>query len=1016
MILKRGLLTIILLLALTMGASAQFYPSGADPAGVRWYQIKSPDYRIIYPEGLDSLALLYGRGLEAVKVPVGRSVGYEPNEAYRRPMPVVLHPFTAVANGSVAWTPRHMELYTGPDASAPDPMEWMTNLTIHESRHVAQMQFARDRGYGIFNWLVGEMFPGAMSALYPGPALFEGDAVVAETALTSMGRGRSADFLEYYRVSFAEGDFRDWYVWRWGSQKKYTPDYYRAGYMLVGGVRFDYDAPLFADRYYDLLHERRMPLPLFNLQRTVKDVSGRSLRDAWREIAAGRQLEWALDEAARAPFDDAKPLTAPDRRFSEYTRTVMAGDRILAVKTGMTASPRLVSVGRDGEVSVLRPFASSAGDLRYSGALDRVFWSETVQDPRWEMKSSSRIRSMNPDGKDVVTLTREGRLFNPAPSPVDSRVSVTEYPDFGGSAVLVLDGESGAELARYRAPDSLQVVETAWVDGRIVASGISPSGFGLYDASGGFAMLLAPTRAKIKQLESDGDKLYFVSDRLSVNELYRLQGGELKRMSNNRFGGSDFVVEAGTDSVTFAALTTGGRMLYRAAVKPVDEDTDRLYDYPMADGLSRQEAGLVRPDEAKPGEFSAPSRYRKLPHLIKVHSWAPVFVDSDAIASASFEQITASAGLGASVFFQNDLGTSYGEIGYHASYFKEDLKIPYWRHSGMLKYTYSGLYPVIELTGRFGERDAERYGFLVTKYAHSNAMSMISSTADSPSVSGTARIYIPWTFSEGGWLRGLVPQVSLSLTNDVVNTSDLYRVYRESIGEKIEGLTSFDHAVPGKSVPMGRATASLRGYSMLSRAEAGIYPRWGLGLEAGASMRPGLADLFSPSYYAFAYGYVPGFLDTHGVKLTATGVFVSQKRVADIAVRTLPRGFGGSSKAQSYLQARYPFHTTLTLDYALPFLPVDWSFAGPLAYIRNFEFTAHGDCAVYSGAENYSTGSLYSIGADLCVRLSNLAWIPYDTRIGVSYNYNGGSLWDAMTKVNIPLDRHCVSMILSVDL
>lgn len=1013
---KKVLISIMLLLALSSGARAQFYPSGADPAGVRWYQIKSPDYRILYPEGLDSLALVYGRALEAARTPVGRSIGYRPNEVYRRPMPVVLHPFTAVANGSVAWTPRHMELYTGPDASSPDVMEWVTNLALHESRHVAQMQFAKSRGYGLCNLLVGELFPGAMSALYPGPALFEGDAVVTETALTQFGRGREADFLEFCRVSFAEGDFRSWYGWRWDSQKRYTPDYYRAGYMLVGGVRYNFDAPLFADRYYRLLHERKMPLPFFNLQRTVKDVSDMSFKSAWRKIAAEQQFEWAMDEVARGPFTPARLLTEPDRRFSQYTRTVQAGDNILAVKTGMTTSPRLVSISRDGKVSVLRPFASTASGLRLSEPLGRVFWSETVQDPRWEMKSTSRIRSMDPDGRDITTLTRKGRLFNPSPSPAGSRVSVTEYPTFGGSAVLVLDGESGVTLERIPAPDTLQVVETAWVDGHIVASGISPEGFGIYDASDGFATLVAPTRAKIKQLKSDGDKLYFVSDRLSVNELYRLEDGTLRRMSNNRFGGSDFIVETGTDSVTFAALTTAGRMLYRSAVKPVEEDTDLLYSYPMADALSAQEAELVTPGEEAPGSFSAPTRYRKLPHLIKIHSWAPVFVDSDAIASASFEQITTSAGLGATVFFQNDLGTSYGEIGWRASYVKDDLKVPYWRSSGLIKYTYSGLYPVIELTGKFGERDAVRYGFLTTKYAHSSALTMVTSGTEMPSVSGTVRIYIPWSFSSGGWHRGLVPQLSLSLSNDLVNTGELFLVYRNTIGEKIEGISTFDHAEPGRTVPLGRVSASLRGYTMLGTAEAGLYPRWGIGLEAGASLRPCLAGIFSPSYYGFFYGYVPGLLDTHGIKLTATSVLVSQKRVADTAVRTLPRGFDGSSKVQSYVQARYPLQSKFTVDYALPFLPLDWSFLGPLANIRNLEFTAHGDLSVFSGSEKFRTGNLYSIGADLCVRLSNLAWIPYDTRIGVTYDYNGGSLREALERASIPLDRHNVGLMMTVDI
>ena len=125
-------------------AAAQFYLSGNEPAGVRWYQLDTPDYRVIYPSGLDSLAREYAVTLESVKMPVGATAGYYPNQCYRRRLPVILHPWTAHANGMVTWTPSRMELFTTPDFSAPLPSPWIQHLVIHESRHVAQMQNGND--------------------------------------------------------------------------------------------------------------------------------------------------------------------------------------------------------------------------------------------------------------------------------------------------------------------------------------------------------------------------------------------------------------------------------------------------------------------------------------------------------------------------------------------------------------------------------------------------------------------------------------------------------------------------------------------------------------------------------------------------------------------------------------------------------------------------------------------------------------------------------------------------------
>ena len=190
-------------------ADAQFYNSGTEPFRTRWRQIRTAGYKVIYPEGLDSLAMVYARTLEQTAQVVGNSSGFGPNTSYSRKMPVVLRPFAAYSNGQVVWTPRRMELQTQPDPYSPEPTPWERQLVTHESRHSSQMQFGAAKPFRFWNIITGQLAPGALSAVYPGPAFLEGDAVVAETALSRAGRGRTADFLEYYRVCFADGDLRD---------------------------------------------------------------------------------------------------------------------------------------------------------------------------------------------------------------------------------------------------------------------------------------------------------------------------------------------------------------------------------------------------------------------------------------------------------------------------------------------------------------------------------------------------------------------------------------------------------------------------------------------------------------------------------------------------------------------------------------------------------------------------------------------------------------------------------------
>ena len=209
--LKKSYLYAVLLMALSspFAARAQFYYAGNDPASTRYRQIRTDNFRIIYPAGADSLARVYAYNLEMQYPRVSLSAGYAPNELCSKPLPVILRSYTGYANGMMMWAPRRMELFTVGDAYEPDPMSWVQNLTIHEQRHSTQLQFGREGLFKAFRWIAGDLSDVAWWAAYPGIAYSEGDAVAAETGLSSSGRGRTADFLEYMRVCFDAGDWRD---------------------------------------------------------------------------------------------------------------------------------------------------------------------------------------------------------------------------------------------------------------------------------------------------------------------------------------------------------------------------------------------------------------------------------------------------------------------------------------------------------------------------------------------------------------------------------------------------------------------------------------------------------------------------------------------------------------------------------------------------------------------------------------------------------------------------------------
>lgn len=900
-------------------AEAQLYSLGNDPGTAGWKQISTANFRVVYPAGMDSLAKEYAVSLEKWSARVSATIGYKPNQCHKRPMPVILHPYMAECNGTVTLAPRRVELFTVPDYDEPLPMSSMEQLVLHESRHVAQMQFGFDKPYRFLNVLLGELWPGAMSALYPGPAFLEGDAVVAETELSSSGRGRTSGFLEYYDICFSEGDFRDYYKWRYGSQKNYTPDLYRAGYLLIGGVRNYFDDPYFTARYFKNVNSGF--LPFFVFEKTVRQASGMNFKKTFAEISSRQKEEWEENAGRRAPFMPAEKITAPERLYTSFRGNVTDGEVFYSIRSGLAHNAELVRVHHDGQVDRLCPLSSSTNNLSFCDSTRMLYWSEYRQDPRWELKSSYVIRSMDKSGK-VRDLTRPGKKYY-NPTADGDRIYAAEYPDGGGSAVVVLDAGDGSVLQRVPAPAGMQIVEFCCIDGNPFFSAVTEDGSGIYDSS--FKPVLAPSRAVLSNLFSRDGKIFFTADRNGSKELYAVNpaDGSVQQFTSSRFGGNYYRFCG--DSLYFISDRRKDCGYYRTAVSDLPvrkiDFSDQVFPS-FAEKLSDQ-VSRIRTDEPDTSIISI-RNYSKAAHLFKFHSWLPAYVNFDAIADLSLESVATDAGLGATALFHNDLNTMQGFVGWSAWTGSSG-----WRNALHGKFEYSGWYPVLDISFDLGERNAIQY-FPSLSCRNSVTRQFNTRYLDTPYFKTGIKAYVPLNFSSGGWNRGLIPQLEWTMSNDVFST-----------GSELKYINV--------------ASASLRGYSMLPVASSCIYPRLGIGAEAGCRWNPQLTGYTVTTKYLFLYGYLPGIMRTHGIRLASTYESASDN------------------------------HLNVHFTYALPFAPVDWSFLCPVAYVRNFEFKANVTAIKYF---TDSTKDRLLLGGDLAARLGNLLWIPYDTRIGISVTWD----------------------------
>lgn len=1016
------LITIILCHAAV--THAQFYTIGDDPGRLKWYSIESPEYQIIYPAGLDSLARVYGTLLEQWRTEVGASAGYAPGEMTRRKLPVVLHPYNSQSNGSVAWAPRRMDLFTSPESSGAEAMPWEKMLAIHESRHVAQMQFGQSNVFRPFYWFFGEMFSGAMAGVYPGRWMMEGDAVVAETALTDAGRGRSADFLNYYMTCFDSGDFRNWNRWRYGSYRYYTPDHYALGYMTISGIRYMTGDPYFTGTF--LHHVSKRPYDAFSYRTVSKNLTGKGLRATFDDVTRLFHEMWTEEKTLRAPFMPHEEISGQAgktrKEYTEYSDIFLVSDTLYSIRQGMGKSRSLVRIGRDGKEKTVTTFGTLSGNIWHSPDSRTIWWSEYIVDERWSLKTDSKIRSLDLDKGRKRTFTGAGKRFNPTVSQDGKCLLAVNYPVEGGSEIEIYDIESGNLTRVLKSPDTLQVTEAVQTADRIFMAGISDGGYGLYSAAidAGQTVIgrharwkteLAPRPVKIVRLKPYGEDLLFTSDRNGVNELYRFSAGDgrLFQMTSTEYGASDFAFSEDGETLFYSTGRRYGRPIMSTSTASLPQKEVRFSDihhYRIADELSRQEReiaaekGLGVSDSMKV-TFSEPERYRKFPHLFNVHSWAPVYFNVDNIMNMSYDYYHELASPGAAAVIQNSLGTMTANFGYSAH--RDPYATDKWRHSGHAQFTYTGLYPVIEASVDFNDRAARDYSFSIYELQDIPAIASGNSGASSrPYVEGNLSVYIPFSFSSGGWNRGLIPRVSYTLSNDTYDTG---AYFYSLLPAEEPSYAVFKGRSAGKRMLRQTVSGSIRGYAMRPAAQSEIYPDWGIGIEAGAGMDAGLTDWLSPAGYLYCYGYIPGITSCQGLRLTATwqGQLKRNSIFATSMVNTLPRGFAGAEELRS-LVSGYGQSAKLTADYAIPIYLGDFSI-GPVFYGKRAVLTPHFDYTFFDG------GGLFSAGATLQIEFGCFFWIGTPVSIGITWSYNGGPSWNALRDRGLSLKRNYVGPV-----
>ncbi|MHC1730897.1 MAG: hypothetical protein AB9888_02515 [Bacteroidales bacterium] len=927
------ILLIMSLLPLTR-AGAQYYDTGQDPASLKWMQIKTTHFRIIFPDDFGAEATRYARLLEESYGKL--SVLYP---AVRTNIPVIIHNHSMQSNGYVSWAPRRMELFPLPGQDNL-PMHPASQLTVHETAHVLQLGSLNGKGLGkALTWIIGEHAVGLAAVEVPTWA-FEGDAVWAETTTSLSGRGRSNVFIRGARA-LAEGPkgLYGYDKMLSGSYRNFTPDHYVFGYLMMNHLRTtDPDA-------WSTLTSKISPGWHLNpVNAGLRGATGLTKKRLYDSTFATLAKIWIrnMPEGTK----DYSPLSVNRKRdyVSHYTPHRLPDGRILSLRTSMSDPSRFVITDPETGKEITLTTTGYVYPYFFSLSDSSLVWSEQHPDIRWDNRDYSVIKRLELSRGGITQLTFRSRYTAPDLSP-DGRtvVAVSTTPGMLCSLVL-LNAFTGELMMNIVPPDSLMLQRPAWSsDGsKVTVVTLSDKGEGIrsFSPTGKrWTVHMEENITDIVQAEIHNDTLFYLAQGDGSDNIYRIAGdGPAERITGSRFGISGFSVNRG--ELLFSDYTAGGFVIASektsATAGPAGNTGHKII--PPVAPISTSHDAAQKPAPVIP----EPVRYSKLAHLFNIHSWFPFYADIDELRS---DPTAVRPGL--TLMSQNHLSTLVTTAGYEYSYGDHFI------HTGI---TWKGWHPVI---------DAE------ITWGGEQLVSQDTSRGSAPSDLGrdlqlNLNIYDQLWFAHGKFRQLVLPAVYISYRNKYTFIPDENRYDRDII----------------------TVTGRLYLSNTFRTAYRDINPRWGQVIDLRLTGTPWDSELYNSRSYARATLFFPGIMANHS--LAARAGWENQAPAKKLLYRNSipwPRGLRDELIAEKLF--------SFSADYTMPLLYPDLA-AGSLLYLKRIRGTLFWDYAKAEKINDYSnrsfnggTAEYNSFGSELMADFF-LMRFPFEMSAGVRGGYIPG--------------------------
>ena len=883
-------------LIICLGATPQFYSSGQAPTSVKWDQIKTENFQIIYPQEFYREANRAANLLEYMYAEISADYDVHPKK-----ISVILYNQSVVSNGYVAWAPKRAEWVTTPPQESYS-QDWLDQLTLHEYRHVVQLNNLVQGFTRLLNIVFGEAATGAVAGFLP-LWFLEGDAVWSETVFSSSGRGRSADFDREFRA--IELDKRKRYSYDQtylGSYKHYTPDHYMLGYQMVSYANLKYGNNFWKQTINQVALKPYLIAPFYLGMRKTTKISKTKL---YLHTFDSLKILWENNLDTSSSIINSNIYKGNTKFYTQYRYVQPAGEQYFALRSGINDITRFVVFNDSSEKVIYTPGFYNNSRVSVSGKY--VAWEEVVPDMRWDQRSYSVIKILDIKTRKVKTLQTKTRWISPELSPGGDSLVCISIDQLNNFSLILFDIVSNTVIKEIPLNGISNVFSPVWISKNKIAfieldrEGKHIACYNLDENKK--SILFNAGFNDIAYLAAGKNELFFSYDYEMARNIYRLDLSEqnIYRLTQSKHGADYPAYDPSGNQLCYSDYTLKG---YRPVFLSLDSMTPKSineikkYTYPWISDIPDRKYLNTQETEIPQTDY-IPNSYNRFLHAFNLHSWLPFYADPDALIGLDPEILP-----GFSLFSQNKISTLISQFSY---YYKDHT------HYIEPRFSIQGLYPVFEVSALFASKPSV-YFWEENLYKPDDMQ---------PYYTFTLETYLPLKLTRNKYYRYLQPKISYRYLNRYYYTPDI-----------------------GIRRGYNYLEANIYVSNILKSSYRDIQPRFGQTLYLTFNHPVKYPEVFTHIIIAQYVQYLPGIFRHQGIRFVASYEEHEDLKVPILNNRiTPPRGYEPDMLYYSNLRG--------VLEYTFPVLYPDLSL-GPLAYIKRIHSTLYYDAATirYPKEEN----------------------------------------------------------------